>query len=135
MENRNLKKSNKGYTIIILILIIAVAAVLFFIVRNNKNDIRSQVFSAENFEELMNEISVELHGTDDIYYLGYAIMYNAMKEGFASAMVGGEPEEAMYESIYGRRVQDLINEGKDLMRKNDVTIEEFKEQVESWSNL
>ena len=130
MGNKDLKSSNKGYTIIILILIIAVAAVIFFIVHNNKNDIKSQVFSAANYEELMNEISIELHGTDEIYYLGYAIMYNAVKEGAASGMVGGDAEEAMYESIYGRRVQDLINEGKDLMRKNDVTIDEFKKQIE-----
>lgn len=37
----------------------------------------------------------------------------------------------MYANIYGKTVQQLIDEGKQLMEENNVTIEQMKEQLKN----
>lgn len=81
----------------------------------------------------MDEISEKMHDTDDIYYLSYAMMYYMMWDGIASAFTGGEDESAMYVNIYDKKVGELINEGKEFMESNGVTIDKFRNQVMSYT--
>ena len=34
-------------------------------------------------------------------------------------------------SFFGKTVQDMINEGKNLMKENNVSIDEYKKQIEN----
>ncbi len=54
-----------------------------------------------------------------------------MKDGIFSAFSEEYDESAMYVNIYGKTIQDLINEGKELMKENESTIDEFKENLEN----
>ena len=97
--------------------------------------IRKETITAENYEEIFNRISEELKDTDDIYYLSYSVMYYMMKDGISSTLNGNEDENAMYVNIYEKTVQQLIDEGKQLMIDNNVSIEEFKENIKDLENL
>ena len=129
------KKSNKGWivAIIVLILVVAVALILFFVVNNN--NIRNKTFTAENYEELMDQIGEDLEGSDDLYYLSYSMLYYIMRDGMAAALTGNEDESAIMVNIYGKKVQELIDEGKQLMEDNGVSLVDYKEQINNSDSL
>lgn len=47
---------------------------------------------------------------------------------------GSEDESAMYASIYGKTVQQLIDEGKQLMEENNITLDQYKQNLEEAGN-
>ena len=57
-----------------------------------------------------------------------------MTDGMSSAFSGNEDENAMYVNIYGKTAENLIEEGRQLMEENNVSLDEFKENIENLSN-
>ena len=133
MPNHGERKSNKLMLILIFFIIVVVAVIGVYFLSNNKaisQSIRNEVITAENYEEIMNNLKTEMKNDEEIYYLSYSIMYYMFEDGFASAFTNPDDETAMYKRIYGKTVQQLIDEGKQLMKDNDMTIEKFKKSLE-----
>lgn len=131
------KKKTKVVIIVFFIILVTIVVGGFFLIKKGifLSNIRKETITAENYEEIFNRISEELKDTDDIYYLSYSVMYYMMKDGISSTLNGNEDENAMYVNIYEKTVQQLIDEGKQLMIDNNVSIEEFKENIKDLENL
>lgn len=141
MSNHRAKKSNTGlYVAIVIVAIILLSAGIYYIVRKDSKDTGGSIFAkslkdetitAENYQDIMDRIEKEFNKDDEeVYYLSYSMLYYITKDGIASAFTNSVDESAMYVNIYGKTVKQLINEGKKLMRDNNVTLEQYKEQVE-----
>lgn len=145
-------ESNKGAAIVVIILIIIVIASIVYWVNKNNNEsnndvdtnaqiaetntsVLNETITEENFDELTEEIASELGDTDELYYFSYATMYYMMVDGFSSAFTEEDVETAMYANIYGKTAEDLISEGKELMQENDITIDEWKANLEDIEDL
>jgi len=146
MANHSENKSNKGLIVFIVIVIIVVLGIGGYFLLKNKDTIPTggnntqtssklnETITAENYEKLTEEIAQELGDTDNLYYFSYATTYYIAKDGMSAAFSGNEDESAMYANIYGKTANDLIKEGKELMEENDVTIDEFKENLKKLEN-
>ena len=134
MANHGERKSNKLLWILVSLIIVVVAVIgIYFLFDNGEEtsrSIRNETITAENYEEVMNNLETEMKYDEEIYYLSYSIMCYMFEDGFASAFTNPEDETAMYTRIYGKTVQQLIDEGKQLMKDNDMTIEKFKKSLE-----
>lgn len=109
----------------------------FIITDNSKTyNVRNEIITAENYDELSEKVAKELGEVDDIYYYSYAGMYYIAKDGLSNILenLNSEDDSYMYVNIYGKTVQQLIDEGKELMKENDITIEEYKEQLTELNN-
>ena len=130
----NLEKQEgktKTLVIIIVLLIIVVAIVAYFLFGGSS--IGNTVVSADNYEEISNEIADEYGDGDEAYYYAYACSYyiiNAMSSEYFES----EDESLLYQDIYGKTVNELISEGKDLMEENGVTPESWKEGLTSYTS-
>ena len=135
------KKNKKGLVALIIIVVIAVVIGGFFVLENKgiikigrKAKVLNETITAENFDELTKSIAEELGKSDELYYFAYAGMYYMMTDGMSSAFSGNEDENAMYVNIYGKTAENLIEEGRQLMEENNVSLDEFKENIENLSN-
>ena len=64
------------------------------------------------------------------------MVYHMMQDGLAAAGSQEDLSESdMYKNIYGKTLNQLIDEGKQFMEENNVTIEQFKQQVKDSSSL
>lgn len=147
MSNHSENKSSKGLIVFIIIIIIVAIGVGGYFLLKHKDVVTTggnntqtssklnETITAENYEELTEEIAQELGDTDNLYYFSYATTYYIAKDGMSAAFSGGEDEGAMYANIYGKTANDLIKEGKELMQENDVTINEFKDSLENLQNV
>ena len=145
------KKSTVIYIIIAVVVLAIIGASLYFILnrdttnlsegtsensvknentaseQNTSKSIKNEVITAENYEKLMNQAEQEFTEDDEeIYYLSYAVMYYIMTDGMEAALSGSEDESEMYVNIYGKTVQQLIDEGKQLMEENNVSLDELE---------
>lgn len=143
MPNHADNKSSKGLMVFIVIIIIVALGVGAYFLLTNKDTLTAggnntqtasklnERITAENYEELTESIAQELGDSDNLYYFTYATTYYIAKDGISSAFSGSEDESAIYVNIYGKTAKDLIKEGKELMQENDVTIDEFKSNLEN----
>lgn len=138
------KKGKKSLYIIIGLIIVILGIVAFFILNLNSSDnsfdtgnsvffksIKDEVITAENYDEIMDRIGQELTNDEELYYMSYSVMYYIVKDGLSSAFTNPDDDNAMYVNIYGKTVKQLIEEGKQLMQDNNMTIEEYKQQLEA----
>lgn len=102
----------------------------------NVKNIKDEVITAENYEELSKRIENEMGNDEELYYFSYSMMYYMMKDGMSSALTGGNSNDdsAMFVNIYGKTIKQLITEGKQLMKDNGVTIEQFKQNLQNLNN-
>lgn len=154
------KKSTVIYIIIAVVVLAIIGASLYFILnrdttnlsegtsensvknentaseQNTSKSIKNEVITAENYEKLMNQAEQEFTEDDEeIYYLSYAVMYYIMTDGMEAALSGSEDESEMYVNIYGKTVQQLIDEGKQLMEENNVSLDEYKQKIKDLNEL
>ena len=120
-----MKKNNQKGAIniiaIILIIVIIIAivfAVLYF------TDFKRTKLTEENIDEVMEEAGDKLD-EDEKAYLAYSVMYYVFTDGLSNL----DDEDAAYKNIYDKTIQDLINEGKDMMEEEGITPEEFTESM------
>ena len=100
--------------------------------------IKDEVVTAENYQDLSSRIAPELNNEDEAYQFVYACMYYIMQDGMSVAfdfnLTDEEKDSKTYERVYGKTVKQLINEWKQLMKDNDMTVEKFKQGMEDFAN-
>ena len=137
MEEQTKKKNTKvivGIVIAVIVVIVALVVVGIFLLKGEGDKIRQETLTAENFETVMNKLETSMQSEDDLYYFTYAATYYIMKDGMAAALEGKTDESEMYVNIYGKTVQQLMDEGKQIAEENNLTIEQVREQVDELSN-
>lgn len=155
------KIKNKIKVIIILITLLVVST-LIYIYRNNMINIildisdgtsssdnpiskitqsviptENKTLTSENAEALLKDYSDKNKDTDDFYYFSYAVLYNAFKNGIVSMSNTNSTntdDSVYYKNIYGKTIKELIEEGKTLMKQNNVTVEQYKKSLEDLNN-
>lgn len=127
-------KNCQGVSLIILIIIVVIilCAILIFKNMNNSNNSNSSgnsstsvnssklntVVTADNYNTIGNMFN---ENQDELYYLSYACLYYSFTLG--------QDEATAMQNIYGKTVQQLIDEGKQLMKDNNITVEQYKKQL------
>lgn len=130
------------YIIIAIILISAICVGGYFLLKDkgvistaaSTSSIRNEKITSENYKEISDKVSKELGDTDDAYYFSYICMYYVMKDGFTKEYMETQDDNLLYKNIYGKTLQDLINEGKKLMKDNGISLEEYKKQLVEFNN-
>lgn len=145
MANHAAKKSNTLLYVIILIIVIVLLGLGIYFVLDHESintnggifskSIKEETITEENYQEMMDKIEEEMKDDEELYYLSYSMMYYMIQDGVSSAFTNPDDENAMYVNIYGKTVQELIDEGKQLMKDNGVTIEEYKQGLENLNNI
>lgn len=131
MKRREEGKANVAlYVGIVIAVAVVIAIVAFFLL--NGSDIRKETITAENYEEMLDKLDKKLAGQDDLYYISYSVMYHLMTDGMNAT--DENKEEAMYSNIYGKTVQELIDDGKKLMEEENVSIDQVKQTLDQLSN-
>lgn len=141
-----MRKNNDGkvlYIIIVLIVIALIGGGVYLALNNNENittsgsiftkSLKDEVVTAENYEEIKQKMENELK-EDELYYASYAMLTYITQDGLTNLLNIEEDDSAMYVRIYGKTVKQLIDEGKQLMKENDMTIEKYKESLEQMNN-
>ena len=137
------KGNSKAILCIVIAIIVVIALVIggYFLLRNKDEitagtevaSIKSEVITEENYEKVSEQLEKELGDTDETYYFAYACMYYIMQDGLTAEYMSSQDDSLLYKNIYNKTVQTLIDEGKNLMEENDITVEEFKQQVNELS--
>lgn len=143
MANHANKQSRAySYFIITVAIIVLLGLGLYFVLTQDtistsggifSKSIKNETITAENYKEIMDKIEGKLEQDEDYYYLSYACFYYVMQDGFANILTLENNEGVMYQRIYGKTVKQLINEGKQLMKDNNVTIESYKENLKNFN--
>lgn len=139
MASHEKEKTSKGFVIaIVIIIIIAILAILMLnsdsfkqgFMEGFNSSVLNEVLTEENYNEITSEVADELGDSDDLYYLTYATIYHMAEDGISAVFSeDSEEESAMYENIYGKTSKELIEEGKALMEENNMTVEEYKNNL------
>ena len=95
------------------------------------NNFKNTIITAENYEEISNQLADNLK-EDELYYYTYATVYYMAQDGFSNLLALAEDESLMYQNIYNKTVKQLINEGISLMKENNITWEEYKSSLENF---
>lgn len=159
VEQMRINKNISGL-IILLILLICIGIIIYF--RNDVLKVASllvgssgsnpistavqsiiptedKILTADNFKTLSEEYSNNNKNSDNLYYFSYAYLYYIAKDGISSAfntsLTEEEKETNMYSRIYGKTINQLISEGKQLMLENNVTIDDYKKSLNSLNNM
>ena len=124
---KNLKNC-QGISLIILLIIVAViicGVILIFNKTNNNSGNSSKlntVVTADNYNTIGNIFN---ENQDELYYFTYACLYYSFTERFST----GQDENTAMQKIYGKTVQQLVDEGKQMMKKDNITVEEYKKKL------
>lgn len=96
------------------------------------NSFKKTILTSENYEEVSNQLADNLE-EDEMYYYTYATMYYMAQDGFSNLFDLAEDESLMYQNIYNKTINQLINEGISLMEENHITLEEYKRSLENFA--
>lgn len=126
---KNLKNC-QGVSLIVLLIIVAIilcGVILFFNkMNNNKGGNNSSklntVVTADNYNTIGNIFN---ENQDELYYFTYACLYYS----FTERLTTGQDENTAMQKIYGKTVQQLVDEGRQLMKKDNITVEEYKKKL------
>lgn len=142
------------FVIIAIIIIVILGVCAFFMLNSNNNtsnstdnssskslfskNIKDEVVTAENYESIAERIGSEINNEDEAYQFLYASMYYVMQDGMSSAFdlesTEEEKEANTYARVYGKTVNQLIQEGKQLMKDNNITVDEWKQSMKDFAN-
>ncbi len=126
-------KNQKGITLVKLGIVIIIAIlVIAFIGRLIKiASIENTKLTKDNYQTIMDDYSKLKKDTDDIIYAGYAIMYYTVQDSMSNIFNSNATEDDAYAQVYGKTLNKLKDEGKSLMKENNITPKEFKDKLES----
>ena len=119
--------------VLIAVIVIALAGLAVYYILE-ESDIKNKEITAENINEILEVIEKRAKKDEELYYVNYAMMYHIMQNGIADQNANQKDKNEIYKNIYGKTVKELINEGKELMQKNDITLEQFKSGVQGIGN-
>ena len=122
---------NKKVLMIVVAVVVAIAIIVggFLLLSSGKSSLKKEVVSQENYETILDEVEKKFGESDETYYYTYACIYYTAKAGFTEEYLQSKDESMLYKDIAGKTVQQLMDEGKQLMEENNVTIEEYKEKL------
>lgn len=130
---KNLKKS-KGIAlidVILLLFIFIIGAILFKAIING-NSIENTKLSEKNFQETLDEYSKSENKSDNLAYVLYALMYNSVSDLTFNFFTNGSSNiKYPFSSAYGKTINELKKEGKELMKRNNVNVEDFKHYLDN----
>ena len=115
--------------VLIAVIVIALAGLAVYYILE-ESDIKNKEITAENINKILEVIEKRAKKDEELYYVNYAMMYHIMQNGIADQNANQKDKNEIYKNIYGKTVKELINEGKELMQKNDITLEQFKSGVQ-----
>lgn len=123
---------NKKVVIIVVAVVVAIAVIVggCLLLSSGKSSLKKEVVSQENYEAILDEVGKKFGESDEMYYYTYACIYYVAKDGFSEGYLQNKDESLLYKDIAGKTVQQLMDEGKQLMEENNVTIESYKQQLE-----
>lgn len=134
MENEAKKKSKVAlYVTIAIVVIVALVVGGFFLLKGQSDKIRQETLTAENMEQVITKLENSMQNEDELYYFTYAVTYYMMRDAMAAATSGNTDESAIYANVYGKTVQQLMDEGKQIAKDNNLTIEQVKARVDELS--
>ena len=116
--------------ILLVILLIAVAGLTVFYVLE-EDSIKSQVITAENMDKVIEKMEQKAKKDEEQYYASYAMMYHIMQNGITNQGENVKDKNIIYKNVYGKTVKVLIEEGKQIMQDNDITLEAFKASMQN----
>lgn len=98
---------------------------------------KNTIITAENYNDMIEKMNEEIENENEILYASYAMLYYITQDGIGEAFSSLEKEsyneQKMYKRIYGKTINQLISEGKELMRENDMTLEKYKQNLNELS--
>lgn len=115
-------KSSQGISSIIIIIIVAIILCAILIFKNMNSSKLNTVVTAENYYTIGNIFNED---QDELYYFTYACLYYS----FTERLLTGVDESTAMQKIYGKTVQQLVDEGKQLMKDNNTTVEQYRNQL------
>lgn len=123
---------NKKVVMIVVAVVVAIAVIVggCLLLSSGKSSLKKEVVSQENYEAVLDKVGKKFGESDETYYYTYACIYYTAKAGFTEEYLQNKDESLLYKEIAGKTVQQLIDEGKQLMEENNVTIESYKQQLE-----
>lgn len=123
---------NKKVVMIVVAVVVAIAVIVggCLLLSSGKSSLKKEVVSQENYEAILDKVGKKFGESDEAYYYTYACIYYTAKAGFTEEYLQGKDESLLYKEIVGKTVQQLMDEGKQLMEENNVTIESYKQQLE-----
>jgi len=124
-------KNQKGLALIYLIIIVLVIIIVAVLAKNVIGNIyiENVTLTKENIEETLEKYSEMKKDTDDLAYVGYALAYHTTIGYMSNIFNFGASEDVIYANIYGKSINDLKKEGKELMEDNNVTLDDFKKSM------
>lgn len=131
MRNKE-KGSAVIYVVIAVIAIVLAGLAIYYILE--ESDIKNQVITAENINKTLEVIEQRAKKDEELYYVNYAMMYHIMQNGIADQSGSQKDRDAIYADIYGKTVNELIEEGRKLMQDNNITLREFKKGLQGAEN-
>ena len=136
MEEQTKKKSSKVVVYVIIAIFVVVALIVggFFLLKGQGDKIRQETITAENFETVMNKLETSMQSEDDLYYFTYAATYYIVRDAMTAAAAGKTDESEMYVNIYGKTVQQLMDDGRRIAEENNLSLEQVKEQIDELSS-
>lgn len=122
---------NKKVLIIVIAVVVVVALIVggYFLMSSGKSNFKKEVVTQENYEQILDKIVDKLGETDETYQYTYACIYYYAKDGLTAEYLQSKDESLLYKNITGKTVQQLIDEGKQLMEENNITVETYKQQL------
>lgn len=122
------KQSYKGSIIAVIIIVLCIVVLGVYYLNINKpnqemkennnttpvvnSKIKKEIITEENYKELSERVGTELKGDEPYYYI-YGTLSYVLK----------------VDQLYGKTVNDLVQEGKQLMKNKNYTVEQFKEDM------
>ena len=111
------------------------------VVKNNtvKNeteitDISNQILTKENYEDISKQYADKENQSDNVIYLTYATIYYIFKDSLALStdnnLTDEQKKDESYKNIYGKTINSLIEEGKQLMIDNGITVDEYRKTLQ-----
>ena len=111
---------------------------LFVLTGCSTSNTANIILSKENYKETTEKYAEENKDSDDLVYFAYATSNYIFKDGLANAfnmeMTEDQKETESYKNIYGKTINQLVQEGKNLMKENNMTVEKYKETLQNLSN-
>lgn len=127
------QKGNALIPIILAIVVVLLAgAAIYWLWNSSDTNNLDVVVTSENFETLENIFTEQQE--EEALYFSYACMYYIMKDALTTEYLTTQDDNLMFKNIWGKAVQQLVDEGKNLMKENNITLEEYKTQIEELNN-
>ncbi|MBR1540724.1 MAG: hypothetical protein IJ629_06205 [Clostridia bacterium] len=97
------------------------------------NDLNIKL-NQENFDKISKNFSENNKDSDDLYYYTYAFMYYSFKAYEDIDSFNDMENIDTNQKMYGKTINELINDGKQLMKDDNTTIEEYKKSLKELEN-